>query len=72
MSVGPYQMTQIVATKETIIAGIAGRQFKTAAPCLHEGEPAWEVYGNPIVTSSGARLTAIKDRLLQPVARRTI
>ena len=62
-----YQMAHIVAEPETIIADIAGRRLKTTRACEVDGEPAWEFVGGPIVTSSGARLTAIKDRLLQPV-----
>lgn len=70
MNCQPRQMVQIVATQETIVAGITGRRFKTTSQCTVDGEPAWEFMGSPIITSSGAALNAIKDRLLQPVPTR--
>lgn len=70
MNCQAFQMVQIVATQETIIAGITGRQIKTTKRCEVDGEPAWEFVGGPIITSSGAALNAIKDRLLQPVPTR--
>lgn len=70
MNCQPRQLVQIVATQETIIAGITGRHLKTTNACMVDGEPAWEFMGGPIITSSGAALNAIKDRLLQPVQAR--
>lgn len=70
MNCQPLQMVQIVATQETIVAGIAGRRIKTTKLCEAEGEPAWQFMGDPIVTDGGAPLNAIKDRFLQPVPMR--
>lgn len=66
-----YQMAHIVAEPETIVADIVGRQLKTTEQCEVDGEPAWRFMGGPIVTSSGAKLTAIKDKFLQPMKWRT-
>lgn len=66
-----YQMAQIVADRETIVAGIAGRYIKVTEPCLVNGEPAWEFMGEPIKTSGGVLLNTIKDKFLQPMKWRT-
>lgn len=71
MNCTPYQLAHIVAEPETIVAEIAGIRLKTTEQCEVDGEPAWRFMGSPIVTSSGAQLTAIKDKFLQPTKWRT-
>lgn len=70
MSFRPFQMVRILATQETIVAGIAGRQLKTTERCEADGEPAWKFMGKPIVTTGRAPLNAIKERFLEPVPER--
>lgn len=67
----PYQLVFFVATRETIVAEVAGRMFKTGKRSEYQNQPAWEIVGEPIVTSSGARLTTVREDLILPVWRKS-